>query len=462
MKRITLLFIVAFFALNSFGQTQEKRVAVGLGPGYYINLTDDGAGGFTLPNFFVSGYLSRTFDLRGKLDFGRKQSNETTKSNFAQLGVDLRIKLYNDLDYKTKPRLQPYLYAGPGYFWDNQGTIGTESYNGGLNFNAGIGTKLRVSPSIALYLEAGYIHGVKGVRATEEVQDNFFKLSSIIEFDITDNDKDNDGVKNNKDKCPDTPPVNGNTGKPCLVDMNGCYLDSDYDGVIDCNDECPNTPKGCKVDEKGCPLDRDGDGIIDCMDDCPDAKGPKEFKGCPDTDGDGVIDKNDECPNTPLKISKEFGVDAKGCPKDFDGDGIKDDKDDCPREKGVPSDEPGKNGCPIICKDFTIDNVLFDFDKDVLKPEGMATLDAFVANLGDCKTFDVLVNGYTCNIGTKNYNLTLSEKRAQAVVKYLIGKGLNMAYVTGKGYGEADPAVPNSNKTNREHNRRAVIDLIIK
>jgi len=454
MKRITLLFIGAFFALNAFGQTQEKRVAVGFGPGYYINLTDEGAGGFTLPNFFVSGYLSRTFDLRGKLDFGRKQSNETTKSNYAQLGLDLRIKLYNDLDYKKKARLQPYLYAGPGYLWDNQGTIGTKSYNGGLNFNAGVGTKLRISPSVALYLEAGYIQGVKGVHASEEATHNFFKLSSIIEFDITDNDKDNDGVKNNKDKCPDTPPVNGTTGKLCEVDMNGCYKDSDYDGVIDCNDECPNTPKGCKVDEKGCPLDRDKDGVIDCMDDCPDAAGLKEFKGCPDTDGDGVIDKNDECPNTP----KGCKVDAKGCPLDRDKDGVIDCQDDCPDEAGIAE----LKGCPVRCKDFTIDNVLFDFDKATLRPEGIATLDAFIAKLGDCKTFELLVNGHTCSIGPKKHNLDLSEERAQAVVTYLSSKGINVAFVAAKGFGETEPAVPNTNKANREQNRRAVIDLIIK
>jgi OmpA-OmpF porin, OOP family len=458
MKRIVLLFIIALFVLNANAQTQEKRVAVGFGPGYYINLSDGNAGGFSLPNFFVSGYLSPTFDIRGKLDVGLKQSNETNTDNYLQIGADLRIKLYKDLDYKTKPRLQPYLYAGPGYFRDNKGSLSGKTYSGGLNFNAGVGTKLRVGQAVALYLEAGYIHGVNGVRSLEnvptEVHDNFFKLSSIIEFDITDNDKDNDGVKNKYDKCPDTPPTTGTTGNKCLVDKNGCYLDSDYDGVIDCNDECPNTPKGCKVDEKGCPLDKDKDGVIDCMDDCPDIAGPKELKGCPDTDGDGVIDKNDECPNTP----KGCKVDAKGCPLDRDKDGVIDCQDKCPDVPGVKE----LDGCPIICKDFQIDNIQFDFDKATLKPEGMATLDAFVSKLGDCKTFDVLVNGYTCNIGTKHYNMTLSEKRAQTVVKYLIEKGLNMAFVTGKGYGEADPAVPNSNTNNRKQNRRAVVDLIIK
>ncbi|HNX78269.1 MAG TPA: OmpA family protein [Prolixibacteraceae bacterium] len=451
MKKITLLLFVALFALNSFGQTMEKRVAIGLGPGYYFNLNDDAKGGFSVPNFFVSYALSPTFDLRGKIDLGLKQSNETNTPNYFQGGLDLRLKLYKDKAY-TKPVLQPYLYAGPGYFQDNKGDLGTESYAGGLNFNGGIGTKLRIGPAVALYLEAGYIHGVKGVRAVDgvrqEVQDNFFKLSSIIEFDITDNDKDNDGVKNKVDDCPDT---------PGLAKFRGCP-DTDGDGVPDPKDECPGTPEKCwsTVDAKGCPKDSDGDGIIDCEDDCPNAAGPKEFKGCPDTDGDGVIDKNDECPNTP----KGCKVDAKGCPLDRDKDGVIDCQDDCPDEFGVKE----LKGCPIRCKDFEINNVQFDFDKADLKPAGIATLDEFVAKLNEqsCKEFDVLVNGHTCSIGGKNYNMTLSEKRAQAVVKYLISKGVNVAFVTGKGYGETEPAVPNTNKTNRETNRRAVVDLIIK
>jgi OmpA-OmpF porin, OOP family len=456
MKRIALSFVVAFFVLNAFGQTQEKRVAIGIGPGYYINLADDvnGAGGFSVPNGFVGVYLNRTFDIRGKIDVGLQQKHETAKDNYLQIGADLRVKLYNDLDYKTKPRLQPYLYAGPGFFRDNKGDYNGTTYSGGLNFNGGIGTKLRVAPAVALYLEAGYIYGVKGVRSIDnvrtEVHDNFFKLSSIVEFDLTDNDKDNDGVKNKNDKCPSNTREEISKG----VGPDGCPLDTDYDGVPDYRDDCANTPKDCKVDAKGCPIDSDGDGIIDCMDDCPNAKGPKEFKGCPDTDGDGVIDKNDECPNTP----KGCKVDAKGCPLDRDKDGIIDCQDKCPDVPGVKELE----GCPIVCNDFQIDNIQFDFDKATLKPEGMATLDAFVAKLGDCKSFDVLVNGFTCSIGGKNYNLTLSDKRAQTVVKYLIEKGLNMAFVTGKGYGEADPAAPNTNKANREKNRRAVVDLIIK
>jgi len=62
-----------------------------------------------------------------------------------------------------------------------------------------------------------------------------------------DPDSDNDGVKDSRDRCPNTAP-----GVP--VDAWGCDLDSDGDGVPDYKDNCPRTPAGVKVDSNGCPL----------------------------------------------------------------------------------------------------------------------------------------------------------------------------------------------------------------
>jgi OOP family OmpA-OmpF porin len=91
----------------------------------------------------------------------------------------------------------------------------------------------------------------------------------------------------------------------------GCE-DADQDGVCDDKDKCPNTPKGVKVDAVGCPLDSDGDGVPDYLDKCPNTpKGVKvDAKGCPlDSDYDGVPDYLDRCPGTPLGAK----VDDRGC-----------------------------------------------------------------------------------------------------------------------------------------------------
>ncbi|MGB7785636.1 MAG: hypothetical protein WBL27_05995 [Salinimicrobium sp.] len=66
-------------------------------------------------------------------------------------------------------------------------------------------------------------------------------------------------------------------------------MDSDNDGVIDDNDNCPNTPEGVEVytsgENAGCPIDTDGDGVPDYLDDCDNDAGPESNNGCPTTGG---------------------------------------------------------------------------------------------------------------------------------------------------------------------------------
>lgn len=94
--------------------------------------------------------------------------------------------------------------------------------------------------------------------------------------------------------------------KPMMV------ADSDGDGVPDDNDECPGTPPEVAIDSKGCPLDGDGDGVADFLDLCPGTpQGARvNFNGCPyDSDGDGVSDGLDKCTGTP----EGARVDDEGC-----------------------------------------------------------------------------------------------------------------------------------------------------
>ena len=164
------------------------------------------------------------------------------------------------------------------------------------------------------------------------------------------NDKDYDGVKRRKDKCPDTdidflrkqcPDIK----RKKLVNEEGCIKDEDADGVQDCYDRCPNTPIGVPVDEFGCPIDSDGDGVPDNNDRCPNTPAgvAVDNYGCPiDSDGDGVPDYIDKCPNT---TAEAYGqIDKEGCPKDSDGDGVPDYLDRCPNTpEGI---DVNKDGCP--------------------------------------------------------------------------------------------------------------------
>jgi len=80
-------------------------------------------------------------------------------------------------------------------------------------------------------------------------------------------------------------------------------------------------------------------------------------------------------------------------------------------------------------------DALFDFDRSALRPEGTAMLDELVRVLQDAKYEVILAIGHTDRIGTKAYNQKLSVRRAEAVKKYLVGKGIapNRIYAEGKG-----------------------------
>jgi OOP family OmpA-OmpF porin len=84
---------------------------------------------------------------------------------------------------------------------------------------------------------------------------------------------------------------------------------------------------------------------------------------------------------------------------------------------------------------------LFDFDKSVLKPEGMRAIDTeIIAKLKDVQKLElVLVTGHTDPIGTQAYNQKLSERRADAVRNYLVSKGVAKDKIETLGMGKTQP-----------------------
>jgi len=134
-------------------------------------------------------------------------------------------------------------------------------------------------------------------------------------------------------------------------------------------------------------------------------------------------------------------------PMDSDGDGVTDDKDQCPNTpKGATVDERG-------CWTYAA-VVLFDFNKSKIKPEAHPMLDEAVAILKKNPEINVAIDGHTDNIGPAAYNMTLSEKRANAVMKYLVDHGVKAERLSVKGFGLTKPAVSNDTKAGRAKNRR--------
>ncbi|MCA1925323.1 MAG: OmpA family protein [Thiobacillus sp.] len=166
--------------------------------------------------------------------------------------------------------------------------------------------------------------------------------------------------------------------------------------------------------------------MADYKDKCPTVPAPGTADGCPlDSDGDGVIDAKDACPTVPAPGT------ADGCPPK-------------PVEKAVES-APAK---------LTLEGVNFDNDSAELRAESFAILDNAANTLKQWGDVKIEVAGHTDSVSSDEYNLRLSQRRAEAVRAYLIGKGIAAERLIAKGYGEASPVADNATAEGRFKNRR--------
>jgi outer membrane protein OmpA-like peptidoglycan-associated protein len=242
--------------------------------------------------------------------------------------------------------------------------------------------------------------------------------------------------------------------------------DRDNDGVLDSVDACPDVPGVASEDPKtnGCPPDSDGDGVYDSVDACPDVPGvatndPKT-NGCPaDTDRDGVLDSVDACPDVPgIKTSDPK---TNGCPDlDRDKDTIPNDVDACPDEPGPADPDPKRNGCP---KAFVqagqikiLDQVKFKTGSaEIQGKESDEVLSAVLKVLTDhAEIKKVRVEGHTDSTGNADMNKKLSAARAASVVKWLTSHGIDKARLSSEGFGPDKPIAENSTPEGRQANRR--------
>lgn len=109
---------------------------------------------------------------------------------------------------------------------------------------------------------------------------------------------------------------------------------------------------------------------------------------------------------------------------------------------------------------IVLNNVFFDFDKSDLKPESFVELDRLADLLQKNPQVKIEVGGHTDNVGDKKYNLSLSQKRAESVVQYLIQKGIASVRLTAKGYGDTLPITANDNEENKAKNRRTEVKVL--
>ena len=236
-------------------------------------------------------------------------------------------------------------------------------------------------------------------------------------------------------KCPGT-----SFGDAVLT--GGCAPDSDADGVPDSIDKCPGTSTGTAVDAIGCPLD---------------------------TDADGVPDSFDKCPGTPAAIA----VDAAGCPAGSPAEVqalnrlllLAAPGSATPAVVAAVRGAAGDPACPWdqtdkMCMKLAME---FDYDKAELKGDFAAQLREIVVFMSANPGARIELQGYTDEHGSDDYNLKLSEARANAVMKHLIETdGLDAGRLSVKGFGKALPVASNLTEESRQGNRRVIAVLSMK
>lgn len=142
-------------------------------------------------------------------------------------------------------------------------------------------------------------------------------------------------------------------------------------------------------------------------------------------------------------------------PKDTDGDGVTDDVDQCPdTEKGAVVDE---KGCyKELTESVTIDLLLeFDYNKANIREEHKPEIKRVADFMRKYPTARASLEGHTDSRGSDEYNQGLSERRAAAVMQYLIDvEGISADRLSSAGFGESKPKVENDSQENMQRNRR--------
>lgn len=454
MKRLKLAMLAMFAFLtfsNVNAQDENNPWVVGFGintidvriPSEFGDYVQDYIGtsewaSNTLPSISritAERYLSDGFTLQlaGSLNKVKTVVSEND-SDLLYWSADLNAKWDVNHLIGDTAWFDPYVYLGGGY--TNLGDVGEGTLNAGFGFNTWFNDNLGLS------FQTG---GKK--EFADKVRDHFQHSLGLV-FRFGGKDTDGDGVYDKNDACPE---IAG------LKEFNGCP-DADGDGIKDSDDACPEEAGLAALN--GCP-DADGDGIADKDDACPTEAGTKAMNGCPDADGDGIANNKDKCPN-------EAGpAENGGCPwGDKDNDGVKDNVDKCPDVAGVASRQGCPEPKPVITEEAKAKlnefarAIYFNSGRSSFRPGVTGKLELIAKIMKEYPDANFNVEGHTDSAGKASSNLRLSERRAKAVVDYLVGRsGVPSNRLSSVGFGEDYPIATNKTRAGRAQNRRVEINL---
>ncbi|MEC9209598.1 MAG: OmpA family protein [Bacteroidota bacterium] len=134
-------------------------------------------------------------------------------------------------------------------------------------------------------------------------------------------------------------------------------------------------------------------------------------------------------------------------------------------------DLPKGDGFNMVTKDIelknikvgnniALKNVFFNTGKWDVKSDSYAELDRLAALLAEILSLRIEISGHTDDVGAESFNELLSQRRADAVVNYLVGKGVDKNRLIAKGYGQSKPVESNNTEEGRASNRRTEFEII--
>ncbi len=379
------------------------------------------------------GYFPLTFlggELEGMMGLAKADSGESGTLWAGRAQVVAQLPLW---------RVVPFVAGGAGYWTVFNETSGDDSDPA---FHFGGGVKLAANDDWSFRVDVrDTITNQRAIGDTPNSLEVSAGASLVLGRSKAPLDRDGDGFLDTNDLCPSEPGVA----------PEGCPLrDRDSDQILDADDRCPDqagpAPLGCPV------LDADADGIPDESDQCVHEPGLAPL-GCPDRDGDSVIDRDDQCPGV-------AGVPPLGCPGDTDQDGFADPDDKCPTEAETKNGFEDTDGCPDVLPDAVkkfsgvIAGITFDVNKDSIREGSFGVLDEAAKILAEYPDLKVEVAGHTDDTGAREYNLKLSQQRAESVKRYLMSKGVSGERISTRGVGPDEPLVNEKTNAARQQNRR--------
>jgi len=503
-----LTFIFILFASNSLAQFNDYTLKLGLSANGLLTDTEfdkdnrpsdpkykfSGLGRLFLRFEFFTQYVE--MDVGG--GFGRLAGLDSENNNWWTyiIPLDLRVIISPfEMDVWN-----PYIYGGAGgmYFNNDKAPL-VESPNPTQKdgwtsiFPIGGGFEVALGDALTLDFSGGYTftlsddlngYNNKDVPGTEGNNDGYynFGIGLIFVNGSGASDSDGDGLTKKEEQEIGTDPGNPDTDGDGLKDgeevrtyfTDPLNADTDGDSLKDGDEVRKYKTDPVKADTDGDELN-DNDEILTYKTDPlnKDTDGDKLYDGSEvlyyktdplkeDTDSDTLSDGDE------VNLHKTDPLKA-----DSDGDGLKDGEevnmyrtdplnpdtdggtvDDFTEVKrGTnplnPDDDVVKIDAPIV-----LEGITFETGKSDITPESAVVLQGALKTMQTYADIIVEISGHTDDVGSASSNQALSQRRADAVRIWLIGKGIDPDRIIAKGYGEEWPRVPNTTPDGRRLNRR--------